>query len=80
MILRKGIEKAVKAVVEEIKKISKPIKGKDDIARVAAISADDDEIGQLIAEAMGKGRQGRCHHGRNQGIWHQPEDCRRYAV
>ncbi|MGI6363340.1 MAG: chaperonin GroEL [Bacillota bacterium] len=54
MILRKGIEKAVKAVVEEIKKISKPIKGKDDIARVAAISADDEEIGLLIAEAMEK--------------------------
>jgi chaperonin GroEL len=54
MILRKGIEKAVKVVVEEIKKISKPIKGKDDISMVAAISADDIEIGQLIAEAMDK--------------------------
>ncbi|MGI6365461.1 MAG: chaperonin GroEL [Bacillota bacterium] len=54
MILRKGIEKAVKAVVEEIKKISKPIEGKDDIARIAAISADDEEVGQLIAEAMEK--------------------------
>ncbi|MDD4657686.1 MAG: chaperonin GroEL [Eubacteriales bacterium] len=54
MILRKGIEKAVKTVVDEIKKISKPIKGRDDIARVAAISADDEEVGQLIAEAMEK--------------------------
>lgn len=54
MILRKGIEKAVHTVVDEIKKVSKPIKGKDDIARVAAISADDEEVGQLIAEAMEK--------------------------
>lgn len=54
MILRKGIEKAVKAVVEEIKNISKPIEGKEDIARIAAISADDEEVGQLIAEAMEK--------------------------
>lgn len=54
MILRKGIEKAVKVVVEEIKKISKPIKGKEDISMVAAISADDMEIGLLIAEAMDK--------------------------
>lgn len=54
MILRKGIEKAVRSVVDEIKKVSKPVKGKDDIARVAAISADDEEVGQLIAEAMEK--------------------------
>ncbi|HBS93522.1 MAG TPA: molecular chaperone GroEL, partial [Firmicutes bacterium] len=54
MILRKGIEKAVKTVVNEIKNISKPIKGREDIARVAAISADDEEVGQLIAEAMEK--------------------------
>ena len=54
MILRKGIEKAVKAVVDEIRNISKPIEGKDDIARVAAISADNGEVGELIAEAMEK--------------------------
>lgn len=54
IILRKGIEKAVKTVVDEIKKVSKPIEGKDDIARVAAISADDEEVGHLIAEAMEK--------------------------
>lgn len=52
--LRRGIEKATKTVVEEIKKVSTPIKGRDDIARVAAISADDEEIGNLIAEAMEK--------------------------
>ncbi|OYD06712.1 chaperonin GroEL [Paludifilum halophilum] len=54
MIIRKGIEKAVNAAVEEIRKIAKPIEGKDSISQVAAISANDDEVGQLIAEAMEK--------------------------
>ncbi|SDX54574.1 chaperonin GroEL [Marininema mesophilum] len=54
MVVRKGIEKAVKTAVEEIKTISKPIEGKDSIAQVAAISANDEEVGQLIAEAMEK--------------------------
>lgn len=54
MVVRKGIEKATQAAVDELKKISKPIEGKDSIAQVAAISADDDEVGQLIAEAMEK--------------------------
>lgn len=54
MILRKGIEKAVNTAVSEIKKIAKPIEGKDSIAQVAAISANDEETGQLIAEAMEK--------------------------
>jgi len=52
MGLRKGIEKAVVAAVEELKAISKPIEGKSSIAQVAAISADDEEVGKLIAEAM----------------------------
>lgn len=54
MVIRKGIEKAVNVVVEEIKSISKPIEGKESIAQVAAISASDDEVGHLIAEAMEK--------------------------
>lgn len=54
MVIRKGIEKAVNAGVEEIKSISKPIENKDSIAQVAAISASDEEVGQLIAEAMEK--------------------------
>jgi len=54
MSLKRGIEKAVQAAVEEIKKISKPIEGKSSIAQVASISAGDEEIGQLIAEAMEK--------------------------
>ena len=52
MGLRKGIEKAVKVAVEELQAISKPIENKESIAQVAAISAADEEVGQLIAEAM----------------------------
>ncbi|CAM4038519.1 chaperonin GroEL [Mesobacillus zeae] len=52
MGIRKGIEKATKLAVEELKAISKPIEGKASIAQVAAISAADQEVGQLIAEAM----------------------------
>ena len=54
MILRKGIAKAVDAAVEGIKEVSQKVKGKEDIARVAAISANDDVIGSLIADAMEK--------------------------
>lgn len=54
MVIRKGIEKATAAAVEELKKISKPIGGKESIAQAASISAGDEEIGQLIAEAMEK--------------------------
>lgn len=52
--LRKGIDKAVRTAVEELKKISKTIEGKQSIAQVAAISAADEEVGELIAEAMEK--------------------------
>ena len=52
ILVRNGIRKAVDVAVEEIKAISKPVDGKEDIARVAAISAADDEIGKLIADAM----------------------------
>ena len=54
MILRKGIFKAVDAAVEELKNQSKAVSGSADIARVGAISASDDTIGQLIADAMDK--------------------------
>jgi chaperonin GroEL len=54
MVVRRGIEKAVRAAVEELAKISKPIEGKKSIAQVASISAADEELGQLIAEAMEK--------------------------
>ena len=54
MILKKGIAKAVDAAVESIKSNSAKVKGKEDIARVASISASDNTIGELIAEAMDK--------------------------
>lgn len=54
MIVKKGINKAVEVAVGELKKISKPIEGKSAIAQVASISAADEEIGSLIAEAMEK--------------------------
>jgi chaperonin GroEL len=50
MFIKKGIEKAVAVVVEELKKIAKPITNKEEIAQVATISAQDPEVGQLIAE------------------------------
>ena len=54
MVLKKGISKAVDAAVETIIKNSEKIQGRDDIARVAAVSANNDEIGELIADAMNK--------------------------
>lgn len=54
IITKKGIEKAVNLSVEEIKKISTPVEGKEGIARVASISANDENIGNLIADAMEK--------------------------
>ena len=54
IILRKGMKKATDAAVEAIAKMSEPIKGKDQIARVAAISASDDEVGSLVADDMEK--------------------------
>jgi chaperonin GroEL len=52
LALRRGIEKAVDAIVAEIKKNAKEIEGKDEIAHVGAISAADDEIGEKISDAM----------------------------
>jgi len=55
MEIKKGIDKAVESVVDDLKKLSTPIKGSSDIAQVAAISANNDkEIGNLIADAMDK--------------------------
>jgi chaperonin GroEL len=55
MELKRGIDKAVETVVEELKKISKPVQDKKEIAQVGAISANNDpEIGNLIADAMDK--------------------------
>ncbi|TYB94811.1 MAG: chaperonin GroEL [Kosmotoga sp.] len=52
--IRRGIERAVKKAVEEIRSMSKKLTSRDDIAHVAAISANDPEIGELIADAMDK--------------------------
>ena len=54
MVLRKGIFKAVDAAVAELKNQAKPVRGSADIARVGAVSAGDESIGELIADAMEK--------------------------
>ena len=54
MILKKGIQKAVDATVESIREGSQNVRGKDDITRVASVSANDESIGMLIADAMEK--------------------------
>ncbi len=54
MALKRGIEKAVEMVVKDIKKNSKEVETKEEISRVAAISADSDEVGEIIADAMDK--------------------------
>ncbi len=52
MGIRKGIDKAIQAALEELKAISNPIESKESIAQVASISSDDANVGELIAEAM----------------------------
>ena len=54
MVLRKGIFKAVDAAVAELANQAKPVRGSDDIAKVGAVSAGDESIGALIADAMDK--------------------------
>lgn len=54
MVIKRGIEKGVKAVIDELKKISKPVKTNEEIAQVGTISSQDSETGKLIAEVMEK--------------------------
>ena len=54
MAIKRGMDKAVEVAVEELKKISSSVNGKEDIARVASISANNEEVGKLISEAMEK--------------------------
>ncbi|MBM4445756.1 MAG: chaperonin GroEL [Chloroflexi bacterium] len=54
MALKRGVEKGVEAVVEELKKMSTPVTTKEQVAQVATISAADSEVGNLIAEVMEK--------------------------
>lgn len=59
MLLKRGVDKGVVAVVEEIKSIAKPVKGTGEITQVATVSAQNEEIGKIIAEAIEKvGRDG----------------------
>ena len=69
MALKRGIERGVSAVVDEIKRLSKPVLTKDDIAHIAAISARDTEIGEMIAEVMEKvGKDGVVTVEESQGL------------
>jgi chaperonin GroEL len=54
LAIKRGMDKATEVVIENLKKNSSPIEGKEDIARVASISANNEEIGNLIADAMEK--------------------------
>lgn len=59
MALRRGMEKGAKSAIEALKKNAKPVSGKEEIAQVASISADNKEVGELIAEVMDMvGREG----------------------
>src|SRR5437660_10453755 len=59
MLMKRGIDSATQAVVEDIKRVATPLQGHDDIEHIASISANDPEIGRLLAEAMDKvGRDG----------------------
>ncbi|MEW6225628.1 MAG: chaperonin GroEL [Chloroflexota bacterium] len=54
MVVKRGIERAVETIVEEIKKTARPVETREQIAAVAAISAADPEVGEIIAEVMDK--------------------------
>ena len=74
MALKKGIEKATEVLVEELKKSSTPIKGKEQIAQVATISAKDTNIGNLIADVMEKvGKDGVITVEESKGITYETE-------
>jgi chaperonin GroEL len=69
MGLKRGIERGVTALVDEIKRLSKPVAGTEDIAHIAAISARDNEIGDTIAEVMDKvGKDGVVTVEEGQGL------------
>ena len=74
MLVKRGIEKAAQAVAGEIKSMATPVKGKEDIAHIASISAADDEIGNLIAEVMDKvGKDGVITVEESKGIRFETE-------
>jgi chaperonin GroEL len=74
MALKRGIESAVGALLEELKSIATPVAGKEQIAQVAAISAADPEIGDLIAEVMEKvGKDGVITVEESKGLRYETE-------
>jgi chaperonin GroEL len=74
IVLKKGIEKAVKAIVDELKRVSVEVKGKEQIAQVGTITAKDKEIGNLIAEVMEKvGKDGVITVEESKGIKYETE-------
>jgi chaperonin GroEL len=74
MALKRGIEKATQAVVEELKRVSTEVKGKEQIAQVGTITAVDKEIGDLIAEVMEKvGKDGVITVEESKGIKYETE-------
>jgi chaperonin GroEL len=74
MALKRGIEKALTTAVKEIKKLSTPVTGKEQISQVAAISANDKEIGELIADVMEKvGKDGVITVEESKGIKFETE-------
>jgi len=74
IVLKRGIEKATKAVVEELKRVSVEVKGKEQIAQVGTITAKDKEIGDLIAEVMEKvGKDGVITVEESKGIKYETD-------
>jgi len=74
MSLKKGIEQATGAIIEELKRISTPVKGKEQIAQVATITAVDKQIGDLIAEVMEKvGKDGVITVEESKGLAYETE-------
>ena len=81
MGIKRGIEKAVEAIVGHVRKSSIPVSGKEQIAQVASLSAHDNEIGGLIAEVMEKvGKDGVIHRRRVEGAQVRDRVRRRHGV
>jgi len=74
MMLKRGIEKATRAIVDELKRVSTEVKGKEQIAQVANITAKDKKIGDLIAEVMEKvGKDGVITVEESKGVQYETE-------
>ena len=81
VFIKRGIDKAVARVVEEMKKLATPVEDKQDIAHIASISGNDPEIGEIIADAMDKvGKDGVITIEESKGYRHHCRSGRRYGV